>query len=308
VEDVYQAWSYDFNLFKYQCHTDKEVRDLDSADAKALDDSLKKKTDQANLDYMQDKAKLIAEKVKKNDDKDIKVQMAKQNNLAMQAIQKELSLEDMVKREEEEKEQLAEKEMLQEIDNEKHKHDCLVKAIKEKELEDQYNVKTLAAEQQLQSIRDQAAKEVTIKRSELKSAVLKMRKRAERKKAQLAQQLQAVRYAMADDMNNMYKDGDMNKCKIGMQSTQNRDTYCGVNFPDNYLKFSNCKSEDEDFCPLCCENEFGDMHMDKRQVCIDTLCTVAAPLPEGGRWVWAGNNKDLISNTPFPSVNPPPTA
>jgi hypothetical protein len=191
--------------------------------------------------------------------------------------------------------------MLQEIDNEKHKHDCLVKAIKEKELEDQYNLKTVAAEQQLQKIRDQAAKEVTIKRSELKSAVLKMRKLAQRKKARLAQELQAVRYQMANDMNNMYKDGDMAKCKTAMASPQNRDAYCGVSFPDDYLKFNNCKSEDQDFCPICCENEFGNMHMDKRQVCIDTLCTVAPPTPETGRWVWAGDNHDIINTSILPN-------
>ena len=298
VEEVFQEWAYDFNLFKFQCKTAKETIDLDNADAKALDDKFKKKVEQANLDIVEEKSKLINEKLKKKESKDINVQMQKTNQMALQAIQKELTLEEMIKREEEEREQVAEREILQEIDSEKHKHDCLVKAIKEKELEDQYNIKNQQDEKQLQKIRDSAAKEVIIKRSELKSAVLKMRKKALRKKAQLAQQLQAVRYQMANDMNNLYKDGKTENCVNALKDDQGRSAYCEVSFPDDYVKLTNCKNE-EDFCVLCCENEFGDMHMDKRQNCIDTLCAPKPPSEETGRWVWTGGNKDLVSDNPF---------
>ena len=79
------------------------------------------------------------------------------------------------------------------------------------------------------------------------------RKRAERSKAQLRSKLQAVRYSMANYMKNLYKIGDMNKCKEAMKSEQNKVSYCGVNFPDDLVKFTTCKTEDEEFCYLCCE-------------------------------------------------------
>ena len=91
VEEVFQEWAYDFNLFKFQCKTDKETIDLDTADAKALNDKFKKKVEQANMDIVEEKSKLIDKKLKKKEDKDINVQMEKTNQMAMQAIQKELS-------------------------------------------------------------------------------------------------------------------------------------------------------------------------------------------------------------------------
>jgi len=66
----------------------------------------------------------------------------KTNQVAMQAIQKELSLEDMIQQEEEEKEQEKnERELTLQVEEEKDKEACLLKQIKEKELEDQYNIK-----------------------------------------------------------------------------------------------------------------------------------------------------------------------
>jgi len=68
----------------------------------------------------------------------------KTNQVAMQAIQKELSLEDMIQQEEEEKEQENERELTLQVEEEKDKEACLLKQIKEKELEDQYNIKKKA--------------------------------------------------------------------------------------------------------------------------------------------------------------------
>ena len=105
--------------------------------------------------------------------------------------------------------------------------------------------------------------------------------------------------SLASDMKNIYKDGDMNKCKEAMKSQQNRDAYCGANFPDDYVKFNSCKTEDEEFCYLCCETEFGDMHMDKRQTCYDTICTVKTETADG-RWVWVGGELNTSINPVVP--------
>ena len=92
----------------------------------------------------------------------------KTSQIALLAIQKELNLEDMIKREEEEREQQAERELLKEIVTERDKKNCLVKAIKEKQLEDQYNLILKAQDVEAQKIKEQAAKEIHIRRSQLK--------------------------------------------------------------------------------------------------------------------------------------------
>jgi hypothetical protein len=300
-EEIYQSWMYDFNLFKYQCHSERETVQLDAADAQALNDKFKKKVAGAKLDIVEDRENLLKDKLHKDDEKNFNVQIMKTNEMAMQAVQKELTLEDMVRKEEEEREQQAEKEIMAKLDEEKDKQGCLVKHIQEKELEDQYNLKAQEAASEMKKIKDLAEKQLFVKRSQLKSDVLKMRKQAERKKAQLVAQLQAVRVQMSKDMGKIYKDGDMAKCKTALQNQQNRDTYCGVNYPEDYVRFSECKSDD-DFCYFCCETEFGDMHMDKRRQCYDTLCNPQNQPDSSGKWIWVTDPNAAINND---QIKPP---
>ena len=282
--EVYQEWLYDFNLFKNQCHSDKETVDLDAADARSLDDKFKKKVANAKLDIVQDRENLMIDKNNKNTEKNYNIQIMKTNQMAMQAVQKEMTLEEMVKKEEVEREDLVETELMDKLNEEKEKQNCLVKKITEKEKEDQYNLKTQEAAAEMKRINDLAEKQVLIKRSNLKAQVLKMRKQALRKQALITSQLQAVRIQMSKDIGKVYKEGDMNKCVDAFKSKENKETYCGVNFPDDFVRFSDCK-EEEDFCSFCCETEFGDMHMDKRQQCYDTLCTTKT-LNDLGKWLW----------------------
>ena len=87
-----------------------------------------------------------------------------------------------------------------------------------------------------------------------------------------------------------------------LNSKKYKKAYCIGNFTEDYTKLGECRGQG--FCTLCCENEFGNLHMDKRQNCIDTLCAVKPPEPEDGRWVWTGANKDLVSANPFAPVPP----
>ena len=298
--EIYQEWIYDFNLFKYQCHSEKEIVDLDAADARALEDKFKKKVDSAKLDIVEDRVNMMKDKLQKDSEKNYNIQIQKTNQMAMQAVQKEMTLEEMVKKEEEEREDLVEKELMAKLDEEKEKQNCLVKKIQEKELEDQYNLKSQEAAAEIKRISDLAQKQVIIKRSQMKSDVLKMRKTAQRKKAALTAELQAVRIQMSKSMSKVYKEGDKTKCKT-VKSKTDKETYCGFNFPDDYVRYNDCL-EEEDFCSFCCETEFGDMHMDKRQDCYDTICAAAKKMDEDGRWLWVVDTNNAISNDKIPPL------
>jgi len=216
----------------------------------------------------------------------------------MQAIQKEIDLEERIKKEEEEKYKIEHDEMQEEIDEEKRKEECLLKAIRERELEDQYNVKLINAKKDIEKIKEGVKQSILVRRNYLKTFIGKMKKRAERMRNKQRQQLQTVRYQIASDMNNLYHSGDMEKCRVAIQSQLNRDTYCGIHFTEDIVKFTECKTEEEDFCYLCCETEFGDLHVDRRHECYDKLCTrrkhedkdknFVLGERSNGRWVWAG--------------------
>ena len=303
ADGIYQQWMYDFNLFKYQCRSEKDTINLDSADAKILDDKYKKKVGDAKLDIVEEREKLIKNKLNKNEEKSYNIQIMKSNQMAMQAVQKEVTMEDMVRKEEEEREESAQREILDKLDEEKEKQNCLLKSIQEKEKEDQFNIKQREAATEMRNIRDLAEKQVIIKRTQLKSDVLKMRKKADRKKARLTAQLQAVRLQMSKDMSNLYKDGDIGKCKEAMKNKESQDTYCGVNFPEDFVRFTGCKEEEEDFCYICCETEFGDMHMEKRQLCYDTLCNLKKTHNEDGNWIWVVDTNGALEKNDVKSLS-----
>jgi hypothetical protein len=205
-----------------------------------------------------------------------------------------MNLEQLIRSEEAEREAREEKELLQSIEAEKKKSECLVKAIKERKLENQYNLRAKQAEEEVNHIKEVAAQQVSVRRSQLNDLLKKMRKDAERKKARLKQKLQSVRNEMAQEMGKAYKKGDMSNCEKSMKSDEIRKTYCTATFMEDYSNYSVCIEGGEEFCNLCCDAEFGDFYMNDRQECFKNICgnpqsgaeMAHKGLMVNGRWVW----------------------
>ena len=80
------------------------------------------------------------------------------------------------------------------------------------------------------------------------------------------------------------KKGDMKKCK-NIKNQTGRDNYCNENLKDNFYLNIDCKKE-TDFCTICCENEFGEMHQKEREICY-AQCEVKVQFEaKGGKWVY----------------------
>ena len=116
---------------------------------------------------------------------------------------------------------------------------------------------------------------------------------------------------MAKDILLANRDGDMELCRKGQKKLSSRESYCNSNFIDDYIKNIDCKVE-ETFCYMCCEHEYGDNFIDKRDVCYD-MCDGKkskrklrskskilakkklnnpnkTQLPKLGSWVWKKKN------------------
>jgi hypothetical protein len=283
-------WDNDFNLFKLNCATPREKIELNVQLEKEMNDKLNEKMKSAKIELLEEREKSIKQNMEKEEESKMDGVIKTTNQVALQAIQKELNLEAMIRREEVERERREESLMIEKIEAEKKKSDCLMKAIKEREIENQYNVKAKEAEDEVTSIKETASQQVLIRRSQLKNQILAMRKKAQRRKAKLAQQLLNVRTVMAETMGKVYRKGDTSKCSTAMKSDKDKLTYCQVSFPDDYGKMTDCK-ETDDFCSMCCENEWGDMHVNERQECYKSLCKNSGPsssgaTPANGRWIW----------------------
>jgi exonuclease VII large subunit len=175
-----------------------------------------------------------------------------------------------------------------------------MKAIKEKQLENQYNIKQKETENAISNIKKAAAREVQIRRSNLKKLIEEMRKKQKRKTSSLSQQLQSVRYQMAEQMGKAYKKGKLENCvQIGTgkgspDKILMRKHYCTANFAEDFVNYQTCLDGD-DFCHQCCDNEFGEFYIGDRNGCYAQSCIDPTPTPtpdpnkddkNNGRWIW----------------------
>jgi hypothetical protein len=108
-------------------------------------------------------------------------------------------------------------------------------------------------------------KKVLKTRKNFKKMVNAMRAKTMIRKAAMARQLAALRSKMAADVEKANKIGDIKKCKKGKIDKDYRSSYCDKVFIDDFVRNGDCKSEN--FCYSCCEHEFGNMHIDKRETC-----------------------------------------
>lgn len=170
-----------------------------------------------------------------------------------------------------------------------------MKAIKEKQLENQYNLRQKETLEAISNIRHAAIKEVQTRRNNLKKIIEEMRQKQKRKTNGLSQKLQSVRYEMAQQMGKAYKKGDAGNCqKIGFgteskEKKQMRKNYCVANYSEDFVKYQDCL-EGDDFCHMCCDSEFGEFYVGERETCYKAACKKNTdPEPEkqdSGRWIW----------------------
>lgn len=191
--------------------------------------------------------------------------------MALQALQKEMTLEQMIQKEEEERIKSEEEELKKNIENEKKKKECVLKAIKERELENQYNIQAKEIEQTINNIKQETAQQVLLRRNNLKKIIEKLRQKHDLKKNKLKQELQTVKISIANEIGKHYKKGDTQKCLIAVESKKKRSEYCMANFGEDITNINYCKST-PDFCSYCCENEISELFADERLKCSKEVC------------------------------------
>ena len=260
-------WDYDFNLFKHQCQTPRYNTTLELT--RQEEEDINNKLNQMKVDIIKDKEKKIIQE--QDDEKVIKEKEEDEIN-ELKAIEKEFKLEQLLEKEEEEKEAKQEEDLLKEIEKEKEKRHCLLKRIKEKEIENQYNLMKLVNVKGKDEDKEEAKKMISIRRAELIKKLADKKSLADRRKRRLTNELKTVRYQMKDDINAAFKSSG-HECKF----VANDFSYCKARFFKDAEKFMKCKqaSNDKDeYCNLCCSEEYGGMYQDKRQECYNKCAGV----------------------------------
>jgi hypothetical protein len=266
-DSVRKQWEYDFKLFQQKCYQELPLSHLQM---EQLQNKLKDKIKSIQREVSLEKENILSRKLRNNEDIEYEKNLKKTNELAFSAIKKELTMQELIKREEEEKELEEENEIKSEIDKEERKGEIFLQAIKQKEIEDQFNIKAETKQKELNAIKDEVTKEVIKKREGFTNLLKIMKKRADRKKMVLRSKLIGVRMDIASKMKDAYKNGDMNKCENGITNASDRNAYCSASFQDDFQLHQECLNSE--FCVICCEHEYGSANLDSRQKCLDQVC------------------------------------
>lgn len=253
--EIREQWDYDFNLFKHQCHEPKDISLVKILNDTEIEKALKEKKGELRIDIVNKKKKKIVL------DEHVPTFTQKVKESSMQAIQKELKLENLLENEVRESQKDAIELKAKELEKEKHKLDCLNKALKEKQIENEYNVATLARESRLGDIKKHVVDTIKIKRARLKSKLAKLKKLGEHQLNDYESQIQNVRIEM---MNSLGNEPSYNPrmCALLVQANSDeqfefqRKTYCDDKMANDGEDHLRCMSSGKkDIIQLCCDNE-----------------------------------------------------
>jgi hypothetical protein len=237
------------------------------------------------------------------DDKPESDTVEKINKVALQAIDKEMDYENLIEKEELQKERDMDQELNVEMEKEKKKEQCIEKAIKEREIENQYNLKSKGQKDQMDEVKSQVKKQVDIRRSELKRKLNKYRIVAQRRLDAKSGEIQSIRIEIADKLAKAYRKGDLTRCAKAIRSDKEWVSYCKAEFYTNFQDYKSCEN-DEDRCGSCCEREFGDIFIVEKENCLEKLCKrKASGSFVNGKWIWE-TSSDISLNKSSSFLDP----
>jgi len=258
---------------------------------KSLADDLRKKLGQSRADMNADKAKKIKQAMMLGSNNSYKKKVEKTQNLGFAALEKEMQLENLIKGEEKAREEMELGNLMKKIQLEKDKAACLHNSVTERDLDADIINERRSSEQEAAEIKEEVAHQVQLKRGKMKKLLEMMRAKANLRKAALEAELNALRNKMAQEMLAAHKNGNLDTCRKGKTNVDHREAYCNLHLVDDFMRNADCKT-DENFCYMCCEIEYGNMFIDKREGCYN-MCDIkipkkatVGPPPGDGPWLW----------------------
>jgi len=267
-QNFVEEWDYDFNLFKYQCKQPREKVEFDDDEVE-----FSKKMGAVQAELKMQKAQKIKAREEVTEENKLQKQVEDTQKVTLMAVEKELRMEDLLEKEEMEREKQESKKIKEMIEMEKNKEECLQKNVREKEIEDQYNMAKEEAAEEMSKIKEDAKRQITAKRASVKHKIEDLRRQHSREKDQLMGQLMALRSQTTTKMQAYSKNGSEDKCWNNEKTPnpEGLEMYCQVHFHDNSAKYSECR-QDANFCYVCCETEFGDLAIKNREKCYKNKC------------------------------------
>ena len=151
-------------------------------------------------------------------------------------------------------------------------------------------MKTGDLSNEINEIRDDIKNLIMKKRASMSKKVEIMKKLANKKRQSALDEIQNVRLKIAAEVMKAQKEGNLTQCNPA-SPREMIENYCNKHFHDDINNNVDCKDPDE-FCYMCCENEFGEFHGKDRDTCFKNCENTAGK----GNWVWVPHGNQVNAN------------
>jgi hypothetical protein len=262
-----EEWHYDFELFKNKCRVDRESDDI----KREIKRRLKKKANEIQNQLQAKKKELVQEKLKDEEADKLATKLADTADLTFTALQREETLEAMIKEEELQKEANRKEQLEKLIKQEEEKKNRIDQTIKEKEMETDLILEKEEHEKSINKAKQEAAVKLIESRKKLKLTLDKMKRKSKSEELALKNKLLKVRNELASTVASANKKGNEERCLAGVKDKSEIILYCQAKFSSQYIEYLKCIDPDE-FCTTCCETEFGELYMNMRSSCLKNIC------------------------------------
>jgi hypothetical protein len=262
----YQEWLFDFSLFQNQC----TKVDRQNALKNELTDLLDKKKQEIKDQIDVERKELLAKKEHNDNQKELYRKLDQNSDLTLTALKNEAKLEDLIENEEKEKENNEVQELKDTVESlNKKQMQCRLQ-IKERERESQLNLQARMEKSRLDEAKEKTRSTILKQRQDLKDKIENMRKNSKRQSNELKRQILNIRTKITKQIKKGYKKGNDDKCRQGLDNAERKKAYCDANYSTEYTQHQLCLTDE--FCKMCCDNEFGNVFVSEKDSCITNVC------------------------------------
>ena len=213
------------------------------------------------------------------------LQIKKAQLKAWRLLDREKKFEERKLKEEEMKERMEQEDVKKQMECEKIKREKILNAFIAKKKSKDIR-KKLQTEKEIDLINQETKQRLIRNRKLLEERLYRMKKSNARIINMSRQKINEMHASLATNLISAEKKGDMNKCKPNTDD-KTRKQYCNENFNDAALFYlmKDCLNKNQ-YCDVCCEHEYGDMYIDKKEIC-KGQCDIKMELRQsGGKWVY----------------------
>lgn len=298
AHDVKEEWDYDFHLFKHQCHEPKRVSPV--LNDTEIEDELNKKKGQMKIDIINEKKRRNVKPVS---------QTTKLKEKSIEALQKELKLEQLIEQEIKDAHNDALENKNRELERERYKLDCLNRAIREKELENEFNAAQSMRDARINDLKKTVADTINSKRERLKAKIAKLKKLSSNQLRNMDTQIQNIRLEMMNSLNKA-NSMDPEKCKKLVQTktdseyARERMGYCNEKTIDDVEDHQKCMNANkDDIIKIVCDYETDPQKPEDFKTCVDNCKALVEKPFQDVRFFWAKPYNRQVTSNAFETIN-----